>query len=184
MKILLAIVAAAAAFLPVGPFALDPAASRVEFQVKDNRGGFTGVARTVSVRAVVREQGGGFAADVEARIDARDITTGIGARDRQMRRDFLQTDRFPAITFRGTAAPAARAGALPFPAVLRGELTIRDVTRRVEIPLEVTALADHYLADGRVTIRLSDYGIPIPRLLIFVAEDPVEVVLTIRLQRP
>jgi polyisoprenoid-binding protein YceI len=184
MKLLLAVAAVAASLLPIGTFTLDPGASRVEFHVKDNRGGFTGVARTVAVRAVVREEGASFAADVEARIDARDITTGIGARDRQMRRDFLQTDRFPAITFRGAVQPTGRPGALAFGAVLRGELTIRDVTRRVEIPLRVTALAEHYLADGRVTIRHSEFGIPIPRFLIFAAEDPIEVALAIRLQRP
>jgi hypothetical protein len=32
-----------------------------------------------------------------------------------------------------------------------------------------------------VTLRLSDYRIPIPRFLVFVAEDPVEVALRLRL---
>lgn len=181
---LAAAVLAATAFLPVGSFALDPGESRVEFHVRDNRGGFTGRARRLTVRATVREQGDTFAADVEAQIDAREITTGIALRDRQMRRDFLQTDRYPSITFRGRAAPAGRAGALPFPAALRGTLTIRETAREVEIPLRVTALADHYLAEGRVTIRLSDFGIPIPRFLIFVAEDPVDIALEVRLVRP
>jgi polyisoprenoid-binding protein YceI len=171
---------AATSLIPLGTFALDGERSVVEFHVRDNRGGFTGVARDVDARAVVREQGDGFAAQVEVRIDTRTLTTGVGVRDRQMRRDFLQTDRFPAITFRGTAVALARPGALAFPASLRGPLTIRDVTREIEIPLRVTALADSYLAEGQVTLRLSDYRIPIPRFLVFVAEDPVEVALRLR----
>jgi len=67
---------------------------------------------------------------------------------------------------------------------LSGTLTIRGVSRDVEIPLRVTALADRYLADGQVTLRLSDFRIPIPRFFIFVAEDPVVVTLKIRLTRP
>lgn len=169
------------ALLPLGTFTLDPAHGRVEFLVHDNRGGFTAVAHEVEARATVQEQGESFRADVEVRIDARRITTGIGVRDTQMRRDFLQTDRYPFITFKGTAIPRGRPGALPFPAALRGTLTIRDVSREVEIPLRVTALADAYLAEGQVTLRMSDFGIPIPRFLIFVAEDPIVVRFKVRL---
>lgn len=172
---------AAIALIPLGPFTLDARASRVEFHVKDNRGGFTGVARDIDVHAVVREQGETFSADVQVRVDARTMTTGVGLRDTQMRRDFLQTDRFPFIVFRGRVTPRRSPGALPFPAVLRGELSIKDTTRALEIPLRVTALADSYLAEGQVTVRMSDFGIPIPRFLIFVAEDPVLVSFKVRL---
>ncbi len=153
----------------------------MEFHVRDNRGGFTGVARDVEGRVVVREQDDAFSGDVEMRLDARTMTTGIGVRDRQMRRDFLDTDRFPTITFRGTAVPRTRPGALAFQAVLRGTLTIKDVPREVEIPLRVTALADSYLAEGQVTVRLSEFRIPIPRFFIFAAEDPVLITLKVRL---
>ncbi|MGH2399505.1 MAG: YceI family protein [bacterium] len=181
MKGFLVAVLAAVSLVPLGAFGLDADASRLEFAVRDNRGGFTGVAREIEARAVVREQGESFAADVDLRVDARRITTGIGLRDGQMRRDFLQTDRFPFIVFRGTAVPRDRPGALPFAVGLRGALTIKDVTREVEIPMRVTALADAYLAEGQVVLRLSEYGIPIPRMFIFVAEDPVTVTFKIRL---
>ena len=182
MRMLFAsLVLAATSLLPAGAFALDDDKSRVEFHVRDNRGGFMGIVRDVDARVVVREQGDTFSADVEVRVDARTLTTGVGVRDRQMRRDFLETDRFPTITFRGTAVPRTRPGALAFPAVLRGSLTVKDVTREVEIPLRVTALADSYLADGQVTVRMSDFRITIPRFLVFVAEDPVEIALKVRL---
>ncbi|MDQ7842132.1 MAG: YceI family protein [Armatimonadota bacterium] len=183
MRVLTGAVIAAATLLPVGAFVADPAASRVEFFVRDNRGGFAGVVRAMEVRVAVREDGDAFAADVEARFDAASLTTGNGLRDSQMRREFLQTDRHPVILFHGTAVPQARPGGLPFPATLRGTLTLRGVSREVEIPLRVTALADAYLAEGRLTIRLSEFGIPVPRFLIFVAEDPVAVSFKIRLVR-
>jgi len=68
-------------------------------------------------------------------------------------------------------------------AMLRGTLTIRDTGREIEMPLAVIALADEYRASGEVTVRLSEFGIPIPRFLIFVAEDPVLVRARIRLKR-
>lgn len=174
------LVAAALTFLPVGTFEIDRAASRIEFLVKDNRGGFTGVVRDLTSSVVVREQGSSFSGDVQVQIDARTMTTGIGLRDNQMRRDFLETDKFPFITFRGTIAPVDRVGALPFRATLKGLLGIKQVTQEVEIPVRVTALRDTYLAEGQVTVKMSDFKIPIPRFLIFVAEDPVTVTLKVR----
>ena len=43
------------------------------------------------------------------------------------------------------------------------------------------ALADAYLAEGQVVVRMTEFGIPIPRFLIFAAEDPVTVTFKIRL---
>ncbi len=177
-----AVAAVVLGLLPVGTFVLDPAASAVTFVVRDNRGGFRGEARRVEATVRVEETADGFAAAVEARIDARSLTTGLGLRDAQMHRDFLQSDRYPAITFRGTAVPAGPVTGLSFRVLVRGRLTIRDVSREVEFPAQVVALRDAYLAEGTVTVRMTDYGIPIPRFLIFVAEDPVEVTLRLRLR--
>jgi polyisoprenoid-binding protein YceI len=178
------IVVQAPAILPVGIFRIDPAESRVEFMMRDNRGGFTGstdqLGGTATVAASDAES---FTATVDARVDARTLHTGNGVRDAQMRRDFLQTDRYPFITFRGSIASPQRPGAGPMRAVLRGALTIRDTTRDVEIPLSIVALAEEYRATGEVLVRLSEFGIPIPRFLIFVAEDPVTVKVRVRLRK-
>lgn len=174
----------APSLLPLGTFRIEAGEGRVEFVMRDNRGGFTGttdrVEGTLSVR---RSDPDTYEAVVEARVDARAITTGIGARDGQMRRDFLQTARFPFISFKGTATSRERAAAGPFRVPVKGTLTIRDVTRDVELPMDVTALADEYRASGEVTVRLSEFGIPIPRFLIFAAEDPVTIRLRVRLRR-
>src|SRR3990172_3586189 len=109
----------APAALPVGAFDLRPPDSRVEFVVKDNRGGFTGETREVSGTVTVRERDGGYAADVEVKVDARTIRTGATLRDAQMRSPaFLNTTAFPFITFSGTVtvggpAPPQFKGAAP-----------------------------------------------------------------------
>lgn len=173
----------APAGLPTGTFDLRPPAGRVEFLVRDNRGGFTGETREVTGTVVVRERGEGYLAEVEARIDARTIRTGATLRDAQMRgAAFLNTAQFPFITFKGTVTAADGPGP-QFAGVMRGALTIRNVTREVEMPLEIAVEGSTYTARGEATVRMSDFGIPIPRFLIFVAEDPVTVRLQVRLQR-
>ncbi len=180
------LIAQVPALVPVGAFRIEPGDPRpaVEFVMRDNRGGFTGTTDRIEGSVTVRAgEGETVIATVEGRIDARMLMTGNGMRDGQMRRDFLRTDQHPFITFRGTAAPRDRLTASTIRAVLRGSLTIHETTREIEMPLEVVALADDYRATGEVTIRLTEYGIPIPRFLIFVAEDPVVVRLRIRLRR-
>jgi polyisoprenoid-binding protein YceI len=67
---------------------------------------------------------------VEASIDAASVDTGIPERDAHLRSpDFLDIERFPHITFRSTRVeqPDPRRGRVI------GDLTIRDVTREVEL---------------------------------------------------
>jgi polyisoprenoid-binding protein YceI len=172
------------ALLPVGVFHIESGDGRVEFVMRDNRGGFTGTTdRVEGTVTVTLFEADIFTAAVEGRVDARTLVTGSGVRDGQMRRDFLLTDRYPFIVFRGTATSRDRPSAGTVRAVLRGTLTIRNTGREIEMPLTVIALADEYRASGEVTVRLSEFGIPVPRFLIFVAEDPVLVRVRIRLRR-
>jgi polyisoprenoid-binding protein YceI len=174
------VAAAGLSFLPVGSFVLDPTTSQVEFFVSDNRGGFGGVARGVQATVAVREHDGTFVADADVRIDTSTITTGSGLRDGQMRRDFLLSDRYPVMTFHGTAIPTGSIAALSFPARVTGQLTIKETTHTVEFPVRVIALQNSYLVDGTFTLRMTDFGIPIPQFFIFVASDPIVVTMRLR----
>lgn len=72
---------------------------------------------------------------VEARIDARGLWSGEPERDTHLKSaDFLDVERFPEITFKGSAVRLCGAEE----AALKGELTIRGVTRPVELQV-------HYL---------------------------------------
>lgn len=172
----------ALALLSAGTFAIAPGDSSVTFAVPDNRGGFSGRTTRVTGRVVIEPptDGGEYTAHVDAAIDAASLTTGNGGRDDSMRADFLRTGQFPRITFAGTVSARPGLGVRPFPAAVRGRLTIRDVTRDIEFPATVIALAREYRADGTAKIRMADFGIPYPRAFIFVASDPVTVTLHIR----
>jgi len=172
--------------LPVGSFAIVPGDSSVTFSVPDNRGGFTGRTTKITGRIVVepRQNGEEYIASVDAMIDTSSITTGDGTRDASMRSTFLKTGEFPHMTFKGTMNAHPGLAVRPFAATVRGQLTIRDVTRDAEFPTMVTALAREFLADSETTVRMADYGIPYPRAFIFVARDPVTVTLHIRAQQP
>lgn len=169
-----------AAVVPVGVFSIVPGESRVEFFVTDNRGGFRGFTDRVSGIVQVREDArGNPTGHIEATVDARSLTTFLALRDRQMHRTYLRTDRYPEVTFRGIAIPVGGGGAEAIRAVVRGVVTITGQTRQVEFPVRVWALPDRYVATGEVVLSMSAFQIPLPKFLIFVAEDPVRVTVRV-----
>lgn len=173
------------AIIPLHAFAIVPGESSVKFDVPDNRGGFSGRTSRVTGRVEIEPAGvDAYTARITAAVDARSITTGVGMRDRAMYATFLQTATYPAITFTGTATARPGAAVEPFPAEVRGRLTIRDVARDTEFTARVLALASEYRADATATVRMADYGIPYPRAFIFVARDPVTVTLHVVARAP
>ena len=121
-----------------GTWVFDTSHSSVEFvarhlMVSKVRGGFTTFSGTVEVADSVTDS------TIEVTIDAASFTSGDENRDAHVRgEDFLDVERFPQLVFRGSGPRQSGAGW-----VLPGELTIRDVTRPVELEVEALGvLAD------------------------------------------
>ncbi|GGJ88539.1 polyisoprenoid-binding protein [Pilimelia anulata] len=120
-----------------GTFALDPAHSRAGFvarhlMVSKVRGAFTQVSGTVTI---AEEPAG---SSVTADIPAASIDTGVADRDGHLRgADFLDAETYPELRFRSTGLRPTGGGEF----VLAGELTIRDVTRPVELAVEFEGVA-------------------------------------------
>lgn len=120
-----------------GTFVLDPAHTRVGFiarhlMVSKVRGAFT----KVSGEIVVGEDPTQSA--VAAVLDAASIDTGVADRDAHLRSaDFLEVEAHPTLTFRSTGVIAGTDGEFR----LAGELTVRGVTRPVELAVEFEGVA-------------------------------------------
>lgn len=70
---------------------------------------------------------------VEVNIDANSIDTQVEARDNHLRSpDFFESGKFPHLTFRSTAVEKTGKDRYR----VKGQLTIRDVTREVELDTE------------------------------------------------
>ena len=120
-----------------GTFALDPTHTRVGFvarhlMVSKVRGAFTQVSGELVIGEEPTES------SVTAVIPTASIDTGVADRDGHLRSaDFLDVETYPTLTFRSTGL--ASDGDNEF--TLRGELTVRDVTREVELEVEFEGLA-------------------------------------------
>jgi polyisoprenoid-binding protein YceI len=121
-----------------GTWVFDTSHSSVEFiarhlMVSKVRGGFGVFSGKVQVAEPIADS------TVEVTIDAASLTSGDENRDAHVRgEDFLDVERYPTLVFKGSAPRQAGSGW-----VLPGELTIRDVTRSVELAVEALGvLAD------------------------------------------
>lgn len=145
-----------------GTYAVDPAHSEVGFRVRhlglsNVEGEFESVDGTISV-----PDGDLSAMKIVATIDASSINTNNTDRDDHLRSpDFFEVDQHPEITFTSTAVEPL--GEDRF--LLRGDLTMRGVTRPVELEGEyVGAATDPYgnekigiAAEGKINRK--DFGL-------------------------
>ena len=100
---------------------------------------------------------------VTAAIDATSISTGNDQRDEHIRSaDFFEVEKYPEWTFTSTGIVAKGEDF-----VVTGDLTIKGVTKPVELDLEVTGFgADPYGGtragfSARTSINRSDFGVDI-----------------------
>ena len=121
-----------------------------------------------------------FKADVT--IQVKSINTSVEARDNHLRSpDFFDAEAFPAITFVGKKLEAQGDGY-----VLTGDLTIRDVTKEIAIPVSISGPvktpfgSDAIGLSGEITINRQDYGVKWSKALDsggMVVEDNVKLLI-------
>jgi polyisoprenoid-binding protein YceI len=115
----------AASVIPAGTWSIDPVHSTVEFHVT-----YAGVA-TVKGRALVLAGTvhGGDEPSIEGTVDATSLATFDETRDAHLRTpDFFDAERYPELRFVSSSVES-RDGEL----VVRGNLTIRGITKPIEL---------------------------------------------------
>ena len=201
--LLLAVLAGAGALrAPVAALAQDRAPlrysvvaeeSEVRYRVREQLVGLSFPIDAVGATSVVE---GGVAFDAQGRVvrgasrftvDLRTLRSDEARRDNYLRRNTLETERYPTVTFVLTEArrlpfPLPQAGSVPFELV--GDLTVKEVTRRVT--WEATASFDgpRVAIRARTAFRFGDFGLPVPRVSVVLSvEDDIKLEADLVLRR-
>jgi polyisoprenoid-binding protein YceI len=115
---------------------------------------------------------------VDISIDLASLDTGVALRNQHMREKYLQTAKFPAVTFKSVSvsAPASIAPSQPADINITGDFTLHGVTKRMTLPVKVTLLADGRIhALSRFSVRLPDFGIVVPHNVFVTVDDSVKI---------
>ncbi|MFC0507282.1 YceI family protein [Micromonospora costi] len=144
-----------------GTYELDAAHKRVGFvarhmMVSKVRGEFVEASATITVGEDPLQS------SVTATIQAASITTGQADRDAHVRSgDFLDVEKYPTLEFRSTGVKSRDGNEF----VLLGELTIKDVTRQVELEVQFEGVGrspfgqDIFGFSARTEIDREEFGL-------------------------
>ena len=143
---------------------------------------FDGVTSDVQGRVTLDPEGVD-AIEIEVEVDLRTLDTGIELRNRHMRENHLETDRFPVARFTGgTLVEGAGQSLDPCAAVhvlVEGELDLHGVSRTVRIPLDLVHDGASLRIVGRFPVALSDHDIARPKFLVMKLADVQEVTVDV-----
>ena len=148
--------------IPAGDYKIDPAHSHIGFAVRHLEinwveGRFKDFEGTVHYddKDVTRSS-------VEFTAKVESIDTGIAPRDKHLRTaDFFEVEKYPTLTFKSTGVE--RKGKDAF--VLHGDLTLKGVTKPVQLPFKITgAVKDpwgntRFGVEAQTKINRRDFGI-------------------------
>jgi polyisoprenoid-binding protein YceI len=136
-----------ASVIPTGTWSIDPSWSSLEFEVrklglvtvKGRVPGFSGTAQ------------GGASATIEGIVDATSITTFDESRDAHIQSpEFFDTQRYPELTFASTSLDIEGDDV-----VVKGDLTIKGITRPVELRGELVGPANDPWGNERIGLELA-----------------------------
>ncbi len=144
-----------------GTYLLDPTHTRIGFvarhlMVTKVRGSFREFTGSITVGA------DGSSSTAEATLQTASIDTGTADRDTHLvSGDFLDTEKFPTITFAGAKVTGQKGAEL----TVVGDLTIKGVTRQVTLDVEIDGVAkdpwgnEKLAVTARTEIDREDFGI-------------------------
>ena len=113
-------------------------------------------------------------------VDLRTLDTGIGLRNRHMRENYLETDRWPMAVFRGRVSRVVRldTSLTAYQATAEGTLSIHGVERNITIEGTVFFPEENRMRiQARFQVKLPDYKIKIPRIMFFKLSEIIRLEL-------
>ncbi|HLI93586.1 MAG TPA: YceI family protein [Puia sp.] len=137
---------------------VDPANAKVAFSVGGPfgtvHGSFTGLQATI--RFDPADLPG---SSIEASIDASTVSSGIGLRNHHLRSEeqWLNTDKYPRISFRSARIERAASGYK-----VKGNLTLKNVTRPIEIPFTFAPNGNTGVFKGQFSFKRLDFDLGKP----------------------
>jgi polyisoprenoid-binding protein YceI len=164
----------AAGLARAGNFVVRPGGeSKVVFQSQAIMEAFEGKTSRLEGRLALDPTAVGDSISVHLEVDLASLDTGIAKRNMHMRKDHLETDKYPKAVFDGATVLAPTSASLelgkPTTFNIEGTFTLHGVSRRLRVAAEATYTESG--GTGHITFRaafpvtLGDYNISRPQFL-------------------
>ena len=167
--------------------------SEVRYRVREQLAGLSfpndavGTTKAIDGGIALDAQGRVLPGDSRFTMDLRTLRSDEPRRDNYIRRNTLETDRYPTVVFapselRGLRLPLPPTGTASFELV--GDLTVRDATRRATWSATATFSGEDVSVRAATTFRFGDVGLRIPRVAVVLSvEDHIRLEADLLLRR-
>lgn len=144
-------------------WSIDPAHSGIYFDVKHIFSTVKGRFNDFSATVIIDKEKVSDSS-VYFEVQVKSINTNIDQRDAHLRTgDFFDADKFPVMKFKSTSVTHVTGNNY----LLKGDFTIKDVTKKIEIPFRYLGTKDNPMKPGKLvsgfecsfTINRLDYGV-------------------------
>lgn len=110
-------------------------------------------------------------------VDLNSLDTGIGLRNRHMRENYLETDKFPFTHFTGKLIKAEKLSEKVYQVTAQGKMFIHGVENEMTVEGEIIRQEEGFRIQTNFITPLSDYKIKIPRLMFYKIDENMKVEL-------
>lgn len=137
---------------------VDSSKAKVQFSVKGPLGTVHGTFGGLKAEIDFNEKNpsGG---SISASIDPNTVSSGVGLRNHHLKTEeqWLDTKKYPKISFHSKRIEKGKEGF-----VAHGELTLKDVTKPIELPFTFTGQGSGGVFKGHFTIKRADFHLGKP----------------------
>ena len=167
--------------------------SEARYRVREQLAGIkfpsdaVGTTSTVEGSLSIDAQGRILPSDSRLTVDLRTLRSDRDRRDNYVRRNTLETERYPTAVFipselRGLPFPMPQTGTATFELI--GDLTIRETTRRITWDATATFNGQEVSVQAKTSFRFADFGLSIPRVAsVLSVEDTIHLETDLLLRR-
>ena len=158
-------------------FTIVPQGSTIAFHARSTGHSFSGVTNHLEgtitfVPARIEEA---FRTEIE--IDAASLDTDNKARNKKMRKKYLETEKFPKISFVGDHFKVLDKGISQgvIRGIVSGGVTVHGVTRWIDLEVFGKIEGDAIKVRGEVPLKITSFGIPLPKMFFIKVKDDIRV---------
>ena len=116
-------------------------------------------------------------------VDLRTIDTGIGLRNRHMRDNYLETDKYPMAVYEGKIVDAEKIGDDKYKVKVAGNMKIHGVSLEQNVEGTLEILGDEINIITDFIVKLTDHKIEVPSLMFMKINENMQLHLDFSLEK-
>ena len=116
-------------------------------------------------------------------VDLRTIDTGIGLRNRHMRENYLETDKYPMAVYEGKIVNSEKVEGNKYKVKVSGNMNIHGVSIPQDIEGTIELLGDEININSDFIVKLTDHKIDVPSLMFMKINENMQMHLDFSLEK-